>query len=271
MKTVSIIIPCYNQGIYLDECIESVKNQTYKNIEIIIVNDGSNDSYTLEVLDRIKNQYGDIKIINTKNFGLSAARNTGITNSTGYYILPLDGDDKIEKTYIQKCVDVFNSQKDVDIVYCIARFFGTKKGIFGLRDFSIKNMLNNNCVFCTAMYRRIDYNKTLGYSEKMIYGFEDWEFWLQMIEKDKRFYRINEVLFYYRRKDVSMITKLSMQQEKIDKMRIQIYENHKELYEKYNININRKKLKIESYISKFITLSQKIKLWNLDKKSKKVS
>lgn len=260
MKLVSVVIPCYNQGLYIEECIESVINQTYKNIEIIIVNDGSTDSHTIDTLNKIKRVYPSIKIISINNLGLSGARNEGIKNSKGYYILPLDGDDKIDITYVERCINIFNENKDVDIVYSIAEFFGTKKGIFGLRDFSIKSMLQNNCVYCTAMYRRLDYDKTPGYSMDMKYGLEDWDFWLYMIENNKKFYRINKVLFYYRRKDTSMINKLIQEKEKNYMMRQLIYNKHKKLYDSYNIDINKEQSIVDKVISKIITLKQKVKL-----------
>lgn len=270
MKTVSVVIPCYNQGIYIEECLESVKQQTYSDIEIIIVNDGSTDSYTIEKLEEIKKRDESITIINTKNSGLSAARNTGIRNSHGYYILPLDGDDKIEKTYIEKCVRVFETQKNIDVVCCVTEFFGTRKGIFGLRDITIENMLKNNCLTCTSMFRKEDYDNTLGYSEDMKYGLEDWEFWLQMIEQDKKFYRIDEVLFFYRMKEASMIKDMLAQQEKNRNMRLQIYKKHKDLYDRYDIEINPKQTVITKYVSKVITLKQIIKLGYLNKKNKKL-
>lgn len=235
-QLVSIIIPCYNQGKFLDECIKSVLSQTYKNIEIIIVDDGSTDSYTKEKLNSIKNINDFIKVIIIENSGVCTARNIGIENSNGFYILPLDADDKISSTYIEKCMKIFLEKKDVDVVYSMTRLFGKKNKLFILDDYSEKRMLKSNVVVCTAMYRKLDFYKCGGYNTNMIYGYEDWDLWLSMIENRKNFYRINEALFYYRVKDVSRTTELS-KNNKYKIMIQQIYENHRKLYLKYNYDI----------------------------------
>lgn len=99
-KKISVVIPVYNtEPNYIDKAINSVLNQTYKNIEIIVVNDGSTDKATLEYLKTINNP--DIKIINQENKGLGGARNTGIENSTGEYIGFLDSDDWLDNNFYE--------------------------------------------------------------------------------------------------------------------------------------------------------------------------
>ena len=237
MELVSVVIPCYNQGKYIEECIESVKNQTYKNIEIIIVNDGSTDKFTNEILKKLEN-HKNIKVINIKNGGVANARNIGIRNSKGKYILPLDGDDKIHKKYIEMCIDAIKKEKG-DIIYCICRRFGDTNKLLYLKNFSIKTMLQTNVVFCTAMFKKEDYEDTSGYNSNMKYGFEDWDFWLSMIEKKKSFYRINKVLFYYRIKKESRNVKLKENNDRNIQSIKQIRENHKELYSKYEEILNK--------------------------------
>ncbi|WP_143191724.1 glycosyltransferase family A protein, partial [Paenibacillus sp. P46E] len=202
-RLVSIIIPCYNQGEFLKDCLNSIDKQTYIALEIIIINDGSTEKITLDFLGKLGKEREDIKIINQTNSGVSNARNNGILNSKGYYILPIDGDDMIEQTYVEKCVDILDGNSQINVVYCIGMCFGYKNGLFVLDDFSVKKMLKENLVFCSAMFRRVDFDQTQGYNSNMIYGFEDWDFWLSMIEIGKEFFRINEILFYYRIKEVS--------------------------------------------------------------------
>lgn len=98
MKTASIIIPCYNAEKYIEECIRSALNQTYPNIEIIVVNDGSTDA-SLNVVTQFNNRRG-IKIINQPNKGAAAARNTGLAHATGDYIQFLDADDVLDTNKI---------------------------------------------------------------------------------------------------------------------------------------------------------------------------
>ena len=106
MPRVSIIMPCYNQGQYVAEAVDSVLGQTFHDFEIIIINDGSTDQETistLESFDRPK-----CLILHTTNQGLAAARNNGIREARGEYILPLDADDRIAPTYLEKAVRVLD-------------------------------------------------------------------------------------------------------------------------------------------------------------------
>ena len=105
---ISIVIPVYNVEKYLQKCVESVKNQTYKNIEIILVNDGSTDKCT-EICEKLKKEDGRIKVIHKKNGGLSDARNVGINNASGNYISFIDSDDYVEKNYISLLYDTLVS------------------------------------------------------------------------------------------------------------------------------------------------------------------
>ncbi|WP_019908928.1 glycosyltransferase family 2 protein [Paenibacillus sp. HW567] len=273
-RLVSIIIPCYNQGEYLQECIDSIDRQTYKEYEIIIINDGSTEIATLDFLRKIERDRKDIKLINQNNSGVSSARNKGIENSNGHYILPLDGDDMIAETYIEKCVKVLDENTGIDIVYCIGMCFGFKKGLFVLNDFAVKKMLKENLVFCSAMYRRSDFDQTTGYNCNMIYGYEDWDFWLSMIEIEKNFFRINEVLFYYRIKEISRNSQTSFEnKDKRLRMIHQIIENHQELYRKYKIGEKDFDYKYKFSLTLFLTgvysktryVMQKLKLLYLAK------
>ena len=107
---VSIIIPCYNVEKFIKDCLESVINQTFKNIEIICINDGSTDS-TPEILKKYSNIDNRIIVVNQKNKGLSGARNSGINVSCGKYLMFLDSDDWIDTDYIEK---MYNAIKKND-------------------------------------------------------------------------------------------------------------------------------------------------------------
>lgn len=111
---VSIIVPTYNVKHYIRECIESILNQTYKNIEIIIVNDGSTDN-SMYMIDDYITSIDKIKVINQENQGLSAARNSGIEEAKGKYIAMIDSDDKIKPDFIKNLVKTA-MQTNADIV-----------------------------------------------------------------------------------------------------------------------------------------------------------
>ena len=136
MKTVSVIIPVYNVEKYLTKSLDSVVNQTYTNLEIICVNDGSPDN-SAKILEAFAKKDSRIKIINQENKGLSGARNTGIESATGDYIVFLDSDDWIDAEVIENAVE---KAVDVDtVMWGYVREFGDKsleKKIFeGNRSF----------------------------------------------------------------------------------------------------------------------------------------
>ncbi|MBW1698264.1 MAG: glycosyltransferase [Deltaproteobacteria bacterium] len=226
MAKVSVVIPCYNQGRFLDEAVDSVLAQTFDDFEIIVVNDGSTDPDTIELLsqyDRPKT-----RVIHTPNRGLASARNTGIQEAKGEYILPLDADDRIGREYLEKAVRILDSDPAVGIVYCMAEFFGQKTGPWDLPDFSLERMLVDNLIFCSGFFRKSDWERVGGYDPNMMYGWEDWDFWLSIIELNRKVIRIPEILFFYRSMENSMIDRMG--EEKQVLMRLRIYQKHKRLY-----------------------------------------
>lgn len=223
---VSIIIPCHNQGQYLQEAVYSVLASTYENIEIIVVNDGSTEN--TELLEKFCAP--KTKIIHQIHQGVSAARNNAIKESCGEYILPLDADDKIHPQYIEKAVNILKTQRDTGIVYCEAEFFGTKKGKWKLKKYKFPNVLWRNVIFSSAMYRKSDWEKAGGYKNEMDCAFEDWEFWITLIENGAGVYQIPETLFYYR-KNASSRSK-NAQRKKIEMIN-QIIKFHRNLYAKH--------------------------------------
>ena len=230
---VSVIVPCYNQAQYLPETLDSVLAQTYQNWECVIVNDGSPDN-TEEIATEYLGKDRRFKYLKQENKGLAAARNAGIQHSSGQYILPLDSDDLILPTYIEKAVNHFIQVPETKLVYCRAELFGVQNCEWTLPPYSYDTLIWRNCIFCSAIYRRQDYDATIGYNPNMKYGLEDWDFWLSLLNQHDIVCRIEEVLFCYRTKNNSMVTGLV--KEHTEDMYIQLYKNHKELYEPYMEN-----------------------------------
>jgi glycosyltransferase involved in cell wall biosynthesis len=223
---VSVVIPCYNQGVYLGEAIESVTAQTLDNYEIIIVNDGSTEQETMAILERLA--FPMTRVLHTSNQGLAAARNNGIREALGDYILPLDADDRICPAYLETAAAVLDERPEVGFVYCLARLFGARSGLFYLNEATLGEMLLDCRVFCSAMFRKADWEAAGGYNTNMCYGWEDWDFWLSILELGKTSFLIPEVLFHYRVKNISMIRSMTPEQKLT--MQIQLFENHRELY-----------------------------------------
>jgi glycosyltransferase involved in cell wall biosynthesis len=227
---VSVIIPCYNQENYILECLESVKAQTYSNWECIIVDDGSSDNTKTVIQNYIKSE-NRIKYYYQQNSGVSIARNTAIAMSTGKYILPLDGDDKIGNTYIEKAVTHLENRAQVAVVYCKAELFGNSFGHWHLPEYSFELLLKENILFCSGLFRRIDFEKTLGYDSSMKVGLEDWDFWISLLSHGGSVYQIDDILFFYRIRKNSRNSSFDVDKEKV--IRNYVYQKHKALYDKY--------------------------------------
>lgn len=200
MKTaqkVSVIIPLYNHAPYLEETIDSVVASSYPNIEIIIINDGSTDN-SEEVALKLKEKHENIQYLYQENKGPAAARNNGIKIASGEYLLPLDADDLISNNYIEKAIEILESDKEVALVYCDAEFFGERSGKWKLPPFSLKLLARENMIFCSALYRKPDWERVGGYSEEMTWGWEDWEFWISLLKNGGKVEKLPLTGFYYR-------------------------------------------------------------------------
>lgn len=115
MTKVSIIIPVYNSEKYLQNCLESIKNQTEKDFEVIIINDGSTDNSKLIIADYLKDKR--FKLIDQKNQGIGYSRNKGIEESKGQYVVFIDSDDSIEKNFLEEMLKKIEKD-NLDIVVC---------------------------------------------------------------------------------------------------------------------------------------------------------
>ena len=226
MPKISVVIPCYNHGEYIEGAVESVLGQTYQDIEIIIINDGSTD----ELTNRLLSGYTRPKttVLTTSHQGLANARNAGIKKSSGEYILPLDADDKIGSRYAEEAVKILDNDANVGIVYCEAEMFGRTTGRWNLREYSLLQELIENRIFCSAFFRKCDWVTAGGYNPIMLYGYEDWDLWLSLIGLGRGVYKLPEVYFFYRVREDSMNQKIDAEKRRF--LLRQIYLNHLPLY-----------------------------------------
>jgi glycosyltransferase involved in cell wall biosynthesis len=246
MPIVSVIIPCYNQGAFVDEAVESVLNQSFQDFEIIIINPDSTDELTNEKLKNYSKP--KTKVIHTVQQKAGQARNMGIRASSGEYILPLDADDIIMPDYINEAVGILDNNSQIAIVYCDAEFIGQKQGKVNLPPYSLEQMLKANVIFNSSFFRRSDYNKTIGYNPNMIYEYEDWNFWLSLIELGGIVVKIEKIHFQYRIHQQGKLR--SRPQEFIELSFKQLFLNHAQLYitnfpDPLNLYYENNKLKAE--------------------------
>ncbi|MFV0201300.1 glycosyltransferase family 2 protein [Empedobacter falsenii] len=230
---ISVIVPCYNQAQYMDECLQSVLDQTYQNWECIIVNDGSPDNTEEVALHWVEK---DTRFIYLKkeNGGLSSARNAGIEKAKGEWILPLDCDDKIGSQYLELASAQFD--KDYTIIYCEAEFFGDKEGKMELPIYEYNRILINNLIFCSGLFKKQDWITIGGYDINLKYGREDWDFWLSILDESSKVKKIDYLGFFYRRKSDSMDVKLNINNEKKIYSENYVFIKHLSKYLIYNDN-----------------------------------
>ncbi len=204
---ISVIIPCYNEGLFLTEAVDSVLTCTNNDLELIIVNDGSTDKLTLDVLGKYEKR--GVKVISHPNQGLGFSRNRGIEQAHGEYILPLDADNKIRKGYLDKAISLLDSGI-CDIVYAKPHFFGEdiKEREFVCHEFDGEKLFVENYIDACAVYRKSVWGAVGGYDEKLT-SLEDWEFWINCYIKGFNFRFLNEQLYDYRIKGSSMISETS--------------------------------------------------------------
>ena len=234
---VSIIMPCYRKEQYIAETLASVEAQTHSEWELILIDDSSPDDTTGAARRYIESHNWPAEkaiYLHQENQGPSAARNNGILHSHGKYILPLDPDDTIEPTYIGRCVAILENQPEIKLVYCEADSFGAWEGQWPHREYNYETLLWYNLIHNSAIYRRLDYDKTQGYNPNMRHGLEDWDFYLSLLAPQDQVYCIDEILYHWRASAEQRTEDADAHQ--LELLR-QIYHNHKDLYEPYHQDV----------------------------------
>lgn len=152
MDLVSVIVPVYNSEKYLNKCLDSILNQIYKNIEIIIIDDGSTDG-SLSICERYADLNKNIKLVSKKNKGVSQARNTGIDIATGEWIIFLDSDDWMEHNTIMDAITLINQNNYDTICWNYSKFINDKLINCNTID---ENVLNNKNNIVSILYSIIE-------------------------------------------------------------------------------------------------------------------
>jgi len=215
---ISIIIPCYNQGKYLEETVKSALASSYRPLEIVLVNDGSTDN-SMEIAKKLEVNHPEIQVIAQPNGGVAKARNNGIAHAKGKYILPLDGDDLIAENYIQDAIETLESNPEVKVVYCQAvKFNEQSQKPWKLKPFSRHQLAKDNMIFVAALFRKSDAEAVGGFSEDMKMGREDWEFWIKMLKNGGEVIQLPFVGFFYRLTPTSKRKKTGTNQKKRERI-----------------------------------------------------
>jgi len=228
---VTIVTPCYNQAQYLSEALNSVLAQTYSNWECVIVNDASKDNTEEVALSYCKKDARIHYCPLEQNQGLCRARNHGINNSSGKYILPLDSDDMIGDRYLEEAVKVLETQNEVKVVYGQGLYFGELSGPIDNKPYDFETMLVENVFFNSVIYRREDYDRVGGYHEYMDGGLEDWELLISILDEDSVVVQLPFVVYHYRILKNSMFRSLTS--TKHVELLLKAYNHHKDVFDRH--------------------------------------
>lgn len=216
-ELVSIVIPCYNQGPFLRECLESIRKQTYTHCETIVVDDGSQYD-TREIIDNLSNTY-DFRLVRQANQGLSAARNAGVDQAQGRYILPLDADNYITPAAIHEMVSLLKTSQQSNPE---VRFIYQDKVLFGLEDryvphqsYNLYRLLTDNFADACSLIDRSIFDMGFRYNETMKQGYEDWEFHLRLGLYGFEGRRLAGRTFFYRRWGYSMVNDADVRRQEL--------------------------------------------------------
>lgn len=228
---VSVIIPAYNAEKYIEETVFSVLNQTHKELDLIIVNDGSKDN-TLAKLNQLKEKDSRITVINKQNSGVCDSRNIGSEKAKGKFITFLDADDVWELTFIEESLNVFNSDSNIKAVYCKVQLINEKSE--KIDEFiAAKTIQSSTDVLewkkdyvasmgCTIYYTEVA--KSAGCFDPRLSTAADQDYHLR-VASITPIVGLNKVLFYYRIHENNMHSNI----EVMEKDHILVFQNAEKL------------------------------------------
>jgi len=205
-ELITVVIPCYNSGATLAQTVTSVKAQTWTNLEIIVIDDGSTDPYTCTVLAALEG----VNVVSQPNSGLPAARNAGFRAARGEYVLPLDADDWLEPTALKVMMQVLKSTPQASFVFCDLQLEGEASGVLKKNYNFFEQLSVNQLPYCLLMPKRL-WVEAGGYNESMCLGYEDWEFNIRLGTLGHYGQRVALPLFHYRVSSSGMLISKSNQ------------------------------------------------------------
>lgn len=210
MKQVrfSVVVTVFNLGAFLKECLESIQTASIgHDVELIVVDDGSNEIETIQIIDSLKDLYPSINLFRKDNGGPASARNFGIKHSSGEFIIPFDADNRMRAGFFSSLsYHLDKTYNQYDVYHFNALFFGLKDLVWPGSDFKLQDIAIENRVDACTCIRRESLIAIGGFDEILVLkGFEDWELWIRMLSYGKRFYYIDEILYDYRVREHSTL------------------------------------------------------------------
>ena len=232
-RLLSIVIPYYNMGAFIEDCIQSVMNSSYPDIEVLIVNDGSTDELSLKKLELLSGQ-GKIRVVHHKNQGLALTRNEGARQARGTYLAFLDADDKVDRTYFEKAIRALEEKDNVYFAGAWVRYFENSDQMWSTFTPQPPYALVHNPVNSSGLvYKRAAFLAG-GLNDPLVdYGLEDYESVVSMLHHGFNGVVLPEALFQYRVRTGSMFRAIT--REKLLYSNKYIAEKHANYYAKFAV------------------------------------
>lgn len=230
---VSIVVPAYNASKTIVETLDSINNQTYKNFECFVIDDGSLDSdelyYVIEKFLGCQN----FSYIRKENGGVSSARNLGASKASGEFLMFVDSDDMIAPTYIEKCLNEYQRNPDLSLVCTNVQEFERSALKISHDIVPLSKFIFHNAIFpCIALIRKESFHKIGGYDEALKVC-EDWNLYIALLKENANYQVINEHLYFYRKRadQTSLTDQIDNQTISMNTALNRIFVNHRELYD----------------------------------------
>lgn len=232
------MIPCYRYAHFLPDAVASAVAQTWPNVRIVVVDDGSPDD-TAAVARALAARHPThrIELVRQTNQGLAGARNAGVRATASPFVLPLDADDRLEPTAVERLLGALLAA-DGDVATPCGRTFGDVERPLVTRPVTRRRLAANNCLVYCSLYRRSLFDRIGGYGP-IKPGYEDWDFWLSALELGARFVHVPEELFRYRKHGATMLTAADREAMRLHAT---IASNHPALYPSWRVAIARRLL-----------------------------
>jgi glycosyltransferase involved in cell wall biosynthesis len=220
---VTVVIPCYNSGATVTQTVDSVHIQTWPNIEIVVIDDGSTDPQTIGALEALQ----CVRLIRQGNAGLPAARNAGFAAANGTYVLPLDADDWLEPDAIEQLVAGLRGDSTASFAYSYLQLEGEARGVLAKSYNFFEQLFLNQMPYCLLLPRST-WESVGCYDESMRKGYEDWEFNIRLGAAGCYGYVVQRPLFRYRVSSGGML--LSQSNRLHGALWAEIQDKHKDIY-----------------------------------------
>jgi glycosyltransferase involved in cell wall biosynthesis len=203
--TVGVIVPCYRHGIFLDACIDSIKAQTLAPDRIVVVDDGSDDTETIEALDRLERDPEVSVVRQGANLGPSAARNRALTQLDTSYVLPIDADDELLPDALERMLAQLEAApEDIGFIYPNVQYMGNQSNYVRSPAYNLWLLMQQNYCPAPALFdRRVLDGTGVRYPEEMLVGHEDWDLILQLAERGVSGLPADGPTFRYRKQGFS--------------------------------------------------------------------